>query len=184
MHTRTREVLLYLDTQRAVLRAAVESVPVERREVAPKAEGWSVAGVLEHLAQTETSLARLFTVRLAEAKARGLGAETATTPVLPSLGMKRILDRSRKIVTSPSFEPRTGLGAEAAWEALEAAGAAFREAFLAGDGLALGELLHPHPAFGPFNFYQWAAFVGAHEARHAAQIEEIAASLGAKPCSS
>ena len=177
MHPRTQEILQYLDTQREVLRAAVESVPVEKREVSPKADCWSVAGVLEHLAYSETSLTRLFTVRLAEAKARGLAAETETAPLLPSLGMERVLDRSQKVTASPSGQPHAGLDAKAAWEALEAAGAAFREAFLAGDGLALSELLHPHAPLGPLNFYQWAAFVGAHEARHAAQIREIARSL-------
>jgi hypothetical protein len=55
------------------------------------------------------------------------------------------------------------------------AGAAFRKALVAGDRLALGELVHPHTALGPFNFCQWAAFAGAHEARHAAKIKEIAA---------
>jgi hypothetical protein len=177
MHPRTQELLQYNEAQRAVLRAAVLCVPVGHREVLPPAGGWSVAGVLEHLAQVETSLSRLFLSRLAEAKARGLGPDPETTPLLASLGMERVLDRSQRVATPPTLEPRTGLDAAAAWVALEAAGAAFREAFLAGDGLALGELMHPHAALGPLHFYQWAAFVGAHEARHAAQIREIAAVL-------
>jgi hypothetical protein len=182
MHPRTQELLQYLDSQRSVLRAAVESVPVEHREVPPTAERWSVAGVLEHLAQVEMSLTRLFTTRLAEAKSRGLGLETETAPILSSLGIERVLDRGQRFSASPTMQPQLGLGAESAWAALEVAGTAFREAFLAGDGLALGDLVHPHPMLGPFNFYQWAAFVGAHEARHAGQIEEIAAALaGAEP---
>ncbi|HEX3556309.1 MAG TPA: DinB family protein [Thermoanaerobaculia bacterium] len=177
MHPRTEELLHYLDTQRAVLRAAVDSVPAERREVPPEPGRWSVAGVLEHLSQVETSLTRLFNSRLSEAKARGLGPETETTPILGALGMERVVDRSQRFSTSQAAQPQAGLDAEKAWAALEAAGAAFREALLAGDGLALGELVHPHVLLGPFNFYQWAAFVGAHEARHAAQIREIGAAL-------
>ena len=46
-----------------------------------------------------------------------------------------------------------------------------------GDGLALSQVEHPHPIFGPLNLYQWVAFVGAHEARHAAQIREVGAQL-------
>ena len=178
MHARTEELLQYLDTQRAMLRAAVEGVPSEQREVPPGAGCWSVAEILEHLAQTETLLAGLFARRLAEAKAQGLAAETETSPILPSLGLERVVDRSQKIV-SPMDHPRTGLDTEAAWVALETAGEAFRRAFLAGDGLAWSELQHPHPAFGMLNFYHWTAFVGAHEARHAKQIEEIAAGLPA-----
>jgi hypothetical protein len=37
----------------------------------------------------------------------------------------------------------------------------------------------PHPRFGPLTGYQWIAFSGAHEARHAAQIREIAEQLRA-----
>jgi hypothetical protein len=177
MHPRTEELLQYLDTQREILRAAVERVPPELREVAPEPGRWSVAGVIEHLARVETSLTRLFTSRLTEAKALGLGLETDPTPILGTLGMERVINRSQRVTTSQAGQPQAGLSAEMAWMALEAAGAAFREALLDGDGLALGELVHPHAALGPFNFYQWAAFAGAHEARHAAQIEEIAAEL-------
>jgi hypothetical protein len=41
------------------------------------------------------------------------------------------------------------------------------------DGLALSEIVQPHPVLGPINLYQWIAFVGAHEARHAAQVMEL-----------
>lgn len=77
MHARTEELLQHLDTQRTVLRSAVESVPRELREVSPGAGCWSVAEIVEHLAQVETLLAGLFARRLAEAKAQGLAAETA-----------------------------------------------------------------------------------------------------------
>jgi hypothetical protein len=177
MHPRTEELLQYLDTQRAVLRAAVESVPAERREVVPEPGRWSVAGILEHLSRVEISIARLFTFRLTEAKALGLGQETETTPILATLGMEVLQDRSRRVTASEAAQPQAQLDADTAWATLEAAGAAFREAFLAGDGLALGEVVHPHAALGPFTLYHWAAFVGAHEARHAAQIREIAAAL-------
>ena len=32
---------------------------------------------------------------------------------------------------------------------------------------------YPHPAFGKFNLYQWLAFIGIHELRHLAQIEDL-----------
>jgi len=174
MHPRTEELLEYLDAQREVLRSAVESVRVEQRELPPEAGQWSVAGVVEHLARVETSIARLFSSRLAEAKALGLGPEQDASPILAALGMDRVVNRGQRFSTSQAAQPQGQLTAVEAWAALEAAGVAFREGFLAGDGLALGEIVHPHVALGPFNFYQWAAFVGAHEARHAAQIQEIA----------
>jgi len=50
---------------------------------------------------------------------------------------------------------------------------------LKGDGLALGEVIQPHLVLGPINIYQWLLFVGSHEARHTAQVREIAAQLNA-----
>src|SRR4051794_19766669 len=100
MHPRTEELLHYLDTQRAVLRAAVESVPVEHREMVREPGRWSVAGILEHLSRVEVSLARLFTFRLTEAQARGLGPEAETTPILATLGMEVLQDRTRRVVAS------------------------------------------------------------------------------------
>jgi hypothetical protein len=72
----------------------------------------------------------------------------------------------------------TGLRADAAWAAIERAGTALREAVTAADGLALGGVSWPHPRFGPLTAYHWIALCGAHEARHAAQICEIADTLG------
>jgi hypothetical protein len=36
-----------------------------------------------------------------------------------------------------------------------------------------------HPVLGPIDLYQWILFVAVHEARHTAQIREIAAALAA-----
>jgi hypothetical protein len=35
----------------------------------------------------------------------------------------------------------------------------------------------PHPALGVLDGYQWLAFVGTHELRHANQIREIGEAL-------
>src|SRR5262245_21122943 len=86
MHPRTAELLRYLDHQREALRAAVERVPAGQREKSPEPGRWSVAEILEHLSRVEASITRLFTVRLAEARERGLGAETETTAVPPHPG--------------------------------------------------------------------------------------------------
>jgi hypothetical protein len=49
-----------------------------------------------------------------------------------------------------------------------------RAALIGGEGLALSEVKHEHRALGVIDLYQWAIFVGAHEARHTAQVREIA----------
>ena len=84
-----------------------------------------------------------------------------------------VLDQSTKLNAPDPIQP-TGLGADAAWAAIERSGSAMRDAVMAADGLALGSVSWPHPRFGPLTAYQWIAFSGAHQARHAAQIREIA----------
>jgi len=71
------------------------------------------------------------------------------------------------------MDPQHRLFLESAWEALESATESLHKMVVSGDGLALDAVSHPHPALGPMSIYQWIAFVGAHEARHAAQIREI-----------
>ena len=175
MHPRTYELLSYLDTQRTVLRAAVDLVPPDLREYPPADGQWSVANVLEHLSIVEQRVALFLSKMIETAKAEGLGPETSTDPLLPSLGADRALDRSGKVMAPDALHP-TGLKAPAAWSALEQAGEALRDAVRSGDGLALGTLTRSHPIFGPLTLYQWIAFAGAHEARHADQIRSIVSS--------
>ena len=39
------------------------------------------------------------------------------------------------------------------------------------EAVDLSSVTYPHPAFGPFNLYQWLAFIGIHEERHLRQME-------------
>lgn len=171
MHPRTSELLAYLDAQRAVLAAAVDAVPADARDRAPAEGRWSAAGVVEHLAIVTGRVAERLGHQIAEARAKGLAAETATDPLLPALGLDRVVERTKKVHAPDAAHP-TGLRFDAAWSALARAGESARAALRAADGLALGSLSMPHPIFGPLSFYEWFAFLGGHEARHAAQIRE------------
>lgn len=180
MHPRIQELLHHLDSTRERLRQAVDAVPPELRETPPGPRRWSVAEVVEHLSLVERRVVDLLSQYLAAARTGGgLPAETETGSVLDTLDLDLILDRSRPIVASQAGLPR-GLGAAASWAALERARVELREALLSADGMALGEVVHPHPVVGPLNLYQWVAMVGAHQARHTAQVEEIAASLAVR----
>jgi hypothetical protein len=173
MHPRTKELLQHLETQHDRLRAAVASVPPERRDVKPSPQRWSVAEIIEHLSIVERAIGRLLTTKLAEAKAKGLGLEADQSPIVGTLDMARVLDRTRKLTASEISLPSGKLDSEASWAALEEAHAALCATVRASDGLALGEVVFPHPFLGPINLYQWIAFVGGHEARHAAQVLEL-----------
>ena len=174
VHPRTTELLRHLDTQHERLRNAVESIPREHRERKPNPERWSVAEVIEHLSIVETRIGRVFDAKLAEARAGGaIHEERDSSPVVGTIDMDRLLDRSRRITAAEAVLPSGTLDSQAAWSALEDARNALRDSVCAADGLALGAIVQPHPVLGPINLYQWIAFVGAHEARHAAQVMEL-----------
>jgi hypothetical protein len=177
MHPRLEEVLNYLDTERSALRDAVELVPLALREQSPGTDRWSVGQVLQHLAMIEKRIGLGMTKWVVDARAGGLGPETETSSVMNSLPLQSIADRSQPRSAPAEFRPQGDLDAASAWTALEQTRAALRAGVLAGDGLALGEVIQPHPVLGPINLYQWLLFVGSHEARHAAQVREIAAEL-------
>jgi hypothetical protein len=176
LHPRIEELLDYLDTQREALRSAVDAVPSEKRGEPPAPGRWSVNGVLEHLAIVETRLTGLFNTRVAAARAAGIGDDLDTSPILPSFGPgSLVLDRSKRILASEQVYPTSDLSSDAAWAAVETSRRALQVALRNANGLALGEIVHPHPVFGPLHLYHWVAFIGGHEARHTAQIREIAA---------
>jgi hypothetical protein len=174
MHPRTHELLQYVDAQRAVPRAAFDTVPEAARNRPPAAGEWSPVGIIEHLAIVDGRVAQLITKRVAEALAAGLGAETSADPILPTLDTQRLVNRVTRVAAPEVLHP-TGLDADAAWAALDRSTVSFRDAVARADGLALSQVTHPHPLLGPLSLYHWIAFVGAHEARHAAQIRECVA---------
>jgi uncharacterized damage-inducible protein DinB len=177
MHPRLEEVLSYLDSERAALRDAVELLPAELRDQQPGPDRWSVAQVLQHLVMIEKRIAMGMTKWVGDASAGGLGPEADTSSVLKSLDLALIADRSNRRNAPEEVRPAGDLDAASAWAALEKTRAALRAAVLPGDGLALSEVIQPHPVLGPINIYQWLLFVGSHEARHTGQVGEIAAEL-------
>ena len=177
MHPRSEEVVNYLDKIGTELRAAVDSVPSHARNQKPAADQWSVAQVLNHLTIAHNRVAAAMGKWIAEAQTSGLGPETSSSPLLHTIPAERILDRSRKFQAPETIVPRSDVDAETALSELEQAREKLRAAFLSGDGLALEQVVQPHPVLGPINMYQWALFSGSHEARHSLQIREIGAAF-------
>jgi uncharacterized damage-inducible protein DinB len=177
MHPRTQEVLAQLDGRRATLEQAVAAVPSPLRERRPGPDRWSVAEILEHLTIVEGRIARLLDERVAEARAAGLGPEHSTSPVEPTVDVATLLDRSKTIAARENSLPQGGLDASAALAALTERRRELRDTIVAADGLALGDVIIPHPRLGPLNVYQWLVFIAAHEGRHTAQIRETATAV-------
>src|SRR6185503_17301797 len=147
MHPRIEEVINYLDGERAALRGAVERVPPELRDKLPGPDRWSVAQVLQHLGIIEKRVGLGVAKWVGEARG-ALGPETDTSSVMNSLPRELIIDRSQRRNAPEEVRPPGDIDAKAAWEALERTREAMRSAFLGGDGLALSEVVQPHPILG------------------------------------
>jgi DinB family protein len=175
---RVVELIDYVVRQRSVLLAAVSAVPEAERDIPVTPDAWSVAGVLEHLHRVETGIARLLVRSVERARASGLGAESEASSLLGSLDAFELVQRGRRMEAPGPVLPRGEYNASQALMALAASRNALLAAVREGDGLALGEIIFPHPLLGPLNLYQWVLFVGQHEARHADQIAGIGRALG------
>jgi hypothetical protein len=181
MHPRLRELSEHLDRERSLLRDAVASVPVEHHGIQPVGGGWSCLEILEHLAIVERRIGMLLQSKIDEGRAAGLGPDFDESPILPTLGLGHVSDRSAKVAAPEATHPKTVRPIDEIWQSLDASHAQFRDLLVASEGLNLARLEHPHPRFGTLNLYAWFAFVASHEGRHAAQIRETCGSQAVRP---
>jgi hypothetical protein len=173
---RIRFLQAELASQRADLRDALDSVARSLRAVAPGEGRWSVDLVVEHLARTERGVVRLLSGLIPEASPRASDPPFDPSGFALHVALPWAIDRSRRVRGS---QPAGEMDAETAWAALQRSREELTMIIQAGGGLRLEDVHHSHPAGGELDVYEWIAFVVRHEARHAAQIREIAHELEA-----
>ena len=174
-HPRLATLRAELLLRRAILRAAIDAFSTDAYDVRPGADRWSIAEVIEHLARTEAGIAVLVRRSASALRARAEADAALAAPETAALDADLLVDRSRRLVAPDAVQPRGNLPFAAAWAALLEADRKLDDAMLSGNGLPLDTIAHPHPALGPIDVYQWIAFIGLHELRHADQIREIGA---------
>lgn len=179
MHHRITELVEYVDATRAALLDVAATVPADRFTERPEPERWSAAELLEHLSRVESGCARVIAKRAAGARESGVAMEQEDSTMLGALDGRGVTDRSRKLKAPDLVAPAGGFTREGSLDALAKSRAEFKRAIADADGLALAEVRHTHVVLGEIDLYQWILFVGQHERRHLAQLEEIAAQLRA-----
>jgi hypothetical protein len=173
----TARVLALLDTERRMLLATASAVPPRFRERRPATGRWSVAEVIDHLARVEEGVATLLAARGATAPAAPadeavLAAAQLTPERIANLRNRRMLFEAPERVR-PGAEPDFDTAVQRVARAREALLAALG----ACDPVALRQVTYVHPALGRLTLEGWVESVAHHEARHAAQITEIAEAL-------
>lgn len=179
MRPHTIALIEYITACRGTLQRAVAAVAPTRRDESPGTGRWSVAEVLEHLGTVERSVNVLIKRRMSKAPPAGQSPEEPVVDVPAILTRLAVLtDRSRPAEAPEPVRPAGGVGATAAWATLDETRAALLETIASTDALDLAGVSVPHALLGPLNLYEWIAFVGGHELRHAHQIADIAAPKG------
>jgi hypothetical protein len=140
---------------------------------------WSVSDVLNHVSLVDEANAKLTSNMLKRARAN-------SPPPDPSPDASEIhsMDEIFPQMNAAKFQapefvaPHSHSPVEESLARLKAS----RERMLANveqlDGFDLSGLTYPHPFAGDLNTHQWVLMAGAHEFRHAAQIERMKSQPG------
>jgi hypothetical protein len=140
---------------------------------------WSICEVLHHVSLVDEANAKLTSNMLKRARAQQLPPD-ASPDGSELHSMDEIFERMNAAkFQAPEFvAPHANAPVEDSFAKLSAS----RERMLANlaelDGLDLSGLTFPHPFAGPLNAYQWTLMAGAHEFRHAEQIERMKTASG------
>lgn len=177
-HPRLAEIERYLDETRRELIRAAHDFPAAHWTDAPADGAWSAAHIIDHLRVVEHGIVRLFQKLVPAARAEGLARDDAVGSVLDRDLVEHLRDRTRRIEAPPRVVPVNTPGRDEGLASLVAERAALLAAVADADGFALDRLSWDHPILGTLNLYQWLVFVGAHEARHTAQLREVANRFG------
>jgi uncharacterized damage-inducible protein DinB len=167
-----------LEAERQRLRERLAAIPAELQGRRPSADRWSIAEVVEHLARIEGGVTKMLSHFGAAAPAGDVAPPAMTAHATPELG-RRVRHRGTRIEAPERVRPGGGLDGATALAQLESARQALLAAFAAANRDALDVHTWPHPVFGPLTLRSWVSFTADHEARHSAQIAEIAEQLGA-----
>lgn len=174
MQQRLLELVQNLEATRAALLAAVEEVPDDRRDVAPRADAWSAGEILDHLSLIESGVARLVAGRVARAREEGVGPERDTSPGPRDLEGGGVTTRDPPLRAAGPIWPRPGTTTDVALGELTQSRAALLAAIADAGDLDLSRIRARHVMLGELDLYQWLLFVAQHEARHTEQLRELA----------
>jgi hypothetical protein len=171
MQKRLAEITDYLDASRGELLASVSGIDASFAELRPREGVWSVAEIVNHLAIVEARIATLISRSILWGREKAIGSETSESSMLSSLDSFSIIEPTKPRAAPGQISPPADCRLDDGLKSLSVSRRALREALGEGDGMDLAAITRPHPAFGELNLYQWALFVGQHEARHTRQIE-------------
>ena len=140
---------------------------------------WSVSEVLNHVSLVDEANAKLTSNMLKRARADNLPPDPSPEASVIQLMDDMLARMGAQKFQAPEFvAPHAPSTVDESLARLKGS----RERMLSNveqlDGLDLSGLTFPHPFAGPLNTYQWILVAGAHEYRHAEQINRMKSQPG------
>ena len=179
LSNKIQELVDRISVQRDTLLASVSVLTEAQLNYKQDDKTWSVSDVLNHVSLVDEANAKLTSIMLKRVR-----AENPPSDPFPEGSELHAVDEILKVMTVSKFQapefvaPHAHSSVEDSLARIKNS----RDRMLANveqlDGLDLRKLTHPHPFAGPLNTYQWILIAGAHEHRHAEQIERIKSQPG------
>jgi hypothetical protein len=178
LSNKLQELVDRITRQREKLLQSVSGLSETQLNHKPDA-AWSVSEVLNHVSLVDEANAKLTSNLLKRAHATALPPDPS-----PDASEIHSMDEILPTMAAQKFQAPEFVTPDSHATASESLArlTASRERMLANveqlDGLDLSGLTFPHPFAGPLNAYQWILVAGAHEYRHAEQINRMKSQLG------
>jgi uncharacterized damage-inducible protein DinB len=179
LSNKLEELVDRISRQREKLFASISGLSDTQLNHKQSEDTWSISDVLNHVSLVDEANAKLTSNMLKRAR-----AENPPPDPSPEGSELHSLDEIFKVMSVSKFQapefvaPHTHSSVEDSLARLKTS----RERMLANveqlNGFDLTGVTYAHPFAGPLNTYQWILIAGAHEHRHAEQIERIKAQPG------
>ncbi|MBX3242846.1 MAG: DinB family protein [Acidobacteria bacterium] len=170
------DIFAFNESTRKRLSELAQGITPEVANSIPEGEKWSPAHVIEHLALTEASLAKVCGGLLKKAAEKG---EAAHGELAISDEFKNALGQmgSFKAEAPEMVAPKGAMTIADSFAAMEETALhlkKIRQLFAEYDSSSRH---FPHPYFGKLNAAEWLMLIGQHETRHIEQLKRILAAL-------
>jgi hypothetical protein len=173
LNPRLAEWISYAKAIRYQLLEFAQSLPESAYEQRSGPDGWTIAGILEHLALIEDSIGRLINRMSKQIRAEGHPVEIETTSILGLVDEMAADSRHRKMMAPEPYRPTGTVSVQQSLVRLEDIRQRLVSAVESANGVDLSKATFPHPFFGPLNGYEWLVWIPKHELRHLNQMKEI-----------
>ncbi|MDQ0232105.1 DinB family protein [Metabacillus malikii] len=163
-------MIFQLEATRKELLTVIEAIPETFINVKESEKKWSIGQVLDHLHKTEVNITKVI---------KHMSTLPEQQDSLPTKPLVLTLDRTRKVKVSDSLAPALAeLDKQELLDALAQSRAELINVIEAiPQTVDFTKIGYKHPVFGELSLMQWIEFIGYHEKRHLAQIEEVNAIL-------